>query len=137
MNNTVSWFAKRNVFIIGTIGLISYLISKYSVDIGICNNYASRCSDISYLFVIFSLIFVAVFIFSVITLKLKESTFEIWRNFSIWAIPFSLMLITFFPTRTHGLDFVPVTKGTVIFVLTILYSIVSLCLIISKSIQKE
>jgi len=137
MNNLVSWFTKKKVFFISLVGLIVHVISKFSVDLGICSNYASYCSDRSYLSTIFSFIFVAVFIFSLITFKLKESIFITWRNFSVWSIPIFLIFITFLPTRTHGLDFVPVTKGAVISFLTILYSIISLILIVFKSLKKE
>lgn len=137
MNNTDNWFTKKKVIYIGLIGLLFFLFSYFSKDLGICSNYASKCSDISYLFVIFSFIFIPVFIFSILIYKLKDSVFLSWKNFSIWVIPIFLIAISFLPTDTHGLDFVPITKGTVIFVLTILYSVISFILILYKSLKKE
>lgn len=137
MNNIIGWLTRVRVFFISLIGFIVYIVSKFSIDIGICSSYASKCSDKSYLFVIFSFIFIPIFIFSLITFKLKESVFNSWRSFSIWAVFFIIVIVTFFPTRISGFDVVSVTKGLVMFFLTILYSIISLIFIIYKSIKKE
>ena len=137
MSNIVNWFTKEKVFFFSLIGLIVHVISKFSVDLGICSGYPSKCTDLTYLLVIFSFIFIAIFVFSLLTFKLKDTTFISWRNFSLWAIPLSLIIITFLPTQTHGLDFVPIVKGTVIIFLTILYSIISLLLVFYQFLKSR
>ncbi|HRH27135.1 MAG TPA: hypothetical protein PLZ99_03210, partial [Parcubacteria group bacterium] len=59
-----------------------------------------------------------------------------WKNFSIWWIPLSFVIITMFPTDTHGMDFVPIIKGTVSLLLSSLYSVISLVIILYKSFKK-
>ncbi len=137
MNKVGEWFTKKRMFLFSFLFFIVNMVSMFSVDIGICFNYASKCYYTSDLIVSFTYIFISVFIFSVITYKLKDSTFTTWRNFSIWMVPISLIIIAFLPTRTHGMDFIPITKGTVIFLLTILYTLISLILIIFKSLKKD
>lgn len=133
MNN---FFSKKGLLIIGFFGTLIQVISKYNVDLGICSSYSSKCNDVAYILTVYSWVFVPLFIFSLITYKLKQSTFDSWRKFSIWSIPLILIIITMLPLSTHGLDFVPVTKGTVVFFLTIAYSALSLILIAYKSITK-
>lgn len=136
MGKISQFFTKKKVLVFGFLLFLINMVAKFSVDLGICPYYASECFDKSDLIISYTYIFIPFFVFSLITFKLKESTFSAWRNFSFFAIILSLVLISFLPTRTHGLDFVPVTKGTVIFGLTILYSIVSLILVAYKSSKK-
>ncbi len=137
MNTIPNWFTRKIIFIIGLVGLVLHLASRFDVSLGICNSYASKCNDKAYILTIFSFIFIAVFIFFLITFKLKDSVFNTWRNFSVWAIPACLIIVSFFPTNTYGLDVVPMVKGTVAMFLTILYSAISLILIIYKSLKKN
>ncbi len=133
----MNWFTKKKVFYI-TIGTsLIQIVSRYSVNLGICNNYASRCTDFSSLIVIYSFIFLSAFIFSLLTYKLNERIFVSWRNFSLFFISISFIVITFIPTNSIGFDIFPVTKGSVILFLTIAYSIISLLLILYKSFKKD
>jgi len=139
MNNVVNWFTKKKIIVIGFLGVLVFFLG-YFVDISIHKDVCYMgefCGDVSELLTIYFLPFILIFVFSILTYKLKESVFNSWRNFSMWVIPISLIIITFLPTRTHGLDFVPVTKRSIIFLLTILYSIISLVLVIYKSLKKE
>jgi hypothetical protein len=127
---------KKRILFLSFFGLIIQIISRYSVDFGVCENYASSCFDLSYLFIIYSIISIPLFVFSVITYKLKDEVFISWKNFSIWWIPLSFVIITMFPTDTHGMDFVPIIKGTVSLLLSSLYSVISLVIILYKSFKK-
>lgn len=115
--------------------LVIHSVAKYSTEIGLCPSYPNNCNDVSYIVVIYTFIFIFVFLFSIITFFMKEKVASSWRFFSVWAVVLSLILITFLPTYTHGLDFVPLTKGTGILALSTLYAFISLILIIFKSIQ--
>lgn len=133
MNNTT----KKRLFFLGLIGLVVFLISRYSVDIGICDNYSSNCFDYGYVLMLYSLISIPFILFSIITYKLRQQAFDSWRNFSIIWIPLSFLVISFFPTETHGMDFFPVIKGTVSLFLASVYSIISLLIILFKSFKKN
>ena|SRR3989344_2446931 len=127
---------KRRTLIYSMVPAVGFFVFYFVNKADFCD-LIKNCSRFNEILIIYTLPFISVLIFSLITYRLKELTFSSWKNFSLWAIPFSLILITFLPTRTHGLDFVPVTKGTVIFFLTILYSIISLILIVYKSFKKK
>ncbi len=132
----MNW-SKNKTVIIALLGVLLQIFSRFTVNIGICESYASKCHDLSYLLLIYTLSFIPFFIYSLITYKLKESTFDFWKKFSILWIALSLLVITFLPTSTHGMDYFPIVKGTVILFLTIVYSITSLLLIIYKSFKKD
>ncbi len=137
MSKFMEWFTKGRVLCVSFLIFLSNMVAMFSVDLGICFNYSSKCYNTSDLIISYTYIFIAVFVFSIITSKLKEATFQNWRDFSFFAVFLFLVFISFLPTRTHGLDFVPLTKGIVAFFLTILYSIISLILIVYKSLKKE
>jgi len=80
---------------------------------------------------------VPILFFSIVVFSLKESTFKSWTKFTNYFFIISLVIILLTPTSTHGLDFVPLVKETVTIFLAILYSIISLVLIIYKSLKKE
>ncbi len=80
---------------------------------------------------------VPVLCFSLITIFLKTSTFNAWRKLTNYFYLISLLIILITPTSTHGLDFVPFVKETVTILLAIIYSVVSIFLIIFKSLKKE
>ena len=131
----MNWFTRKRLLTISFILVLIFSVAYFIHPADFCY-WRNSCSFVSEIFILYLMLFIPVFLFSLITFKLKESTFSLWRNFSVWAIPISLIIISFLPTRTHGLDFLPITKGTVIFSLTVLYSVISLLLIIYKSSKK-
>jgi hypothetical protein len=110
MNKFLNWFNKRIVLTISFFLLLLNIISR----------------DGNELIFVYSYIFIFVFIFSLITFKLRKELFYAWRNFSFFWVLLSLIIISFLPMHASGLDLVPVTKGTIIFVLSILYSVISM-----------
>lgn len=136
MNKFLEWFTKRSLMFFSFSFVIIFFILYYINILSSCRH-EKYCSSITELTVVYLLPFVFVFIFSLVTFKLKEVVFNSWRNFSIWAVPIIIIIVTFFPTRISGFDIVSVTKGLVMFFLTILYSIISFILIFYKSFKKE
>ena len=80
---------------------------------------------------------VPVFIFSIITLFTKNTAFQLWAKITNYLYIFFIFIILLTPTSTHGLDFLPIVKETVSIALAILYSIISLILILYKSFKKD
>ncbi len=136
MGKTIEWFTKKKLVTISLYAFIIFCIF-YGINMLSSCRHEKYCSSVTEIGVIYLLPFISIFIFSLITLKLKESTFKLWKIFSFWVIPIFLIIISLLPTRTHGLDVVSIVKGTAVLFLTILYSITSLLLIIYKSIRKE
>ncbi|OGI65644.1 hypothetical protein A3A95_01645 [Candidatus Nomurabacteria bacterium RIFCSPLOWO2_01_FULL_39_18] len=139
MSNLINWFTRKKLFVISFLGAVVFFVGNFvdiSIPVDVCYQ-EGFCGDISEALMVYFLIFLPFFIFSLITTKLKDSIFFTWRNFSLWALPISFLFISFFPTFTHGMDFLPIIKGTVSYTLAIVYSIISLILIIYKSLKKE
>lgn len=113
-----------------------FLLAYFSIDIGICLDYPNSCNKNSELVAVYTMLFISMFLFSLLTFKLKQETYNAWRNFSFFYLLVFLILLSFIPMRTHGLDYLPITKGLVSFLLSIIYSIVSLFIVIYHSIKK-
>jgi len=101
---------------VGTYALCDFIIS---------NGHDGSCpfvlSDIE---IILSPI-LALFIFSLITYKMRDEIFQSWWRFArIWA-PISTVFILLTPSYTHNWMF-PIVKGNVALLLSVIFIIVSL-----------
>ena len=127
----MSWLKdkKNNVLYLGIsliLILVSYLVNDYFRE-----TFPRKFSES-----IFWLT-VPVFVFSIITFLVKRDTFQSWTKLTNYLFSISIVIILLTPTSTHGLDFFPIVKETVTIFLAILYSIISLILIIFKSLKKD
>lgn len=136
MNKILEWFTKKKFFCLSFFGFLIFISSYLLISKSETCYQKEVCSFFTEFFAVYTMLFIPIFFFSLITFKLKQSTFNTWRNFSFYSILVFLILISFIPMRTHGLDYLPITKGLVSFVLTILYLIFSLFLLISQSLKK-
>lgn len=139
MTSLINWFTKKKIIIFSFFVTVTFFLFYYLNTVSSCRH-EKYCSSITEYVVIYLLPFISVFIISLIVFRLQEPVFSSWKNFSMWVIPFVIVIITIFPTRTHGLDFFPIIKGTVSVVLSIIYLAISVILIIYKSLkvkQKE
>lgn len=82
-------------------------------------------------------VMIPMFIFSLITLFLKNYVFKVWIKFTLFFLLISIILILITPTSTHGMDFLPLVKETLSLLLTGFYSIMSLIIIVYKSLRTE
>lgn len=80
---------------------------------------------------------VPAFLFSLITLFLREDVASFWRKFTIYFLVFSVAIILITPNSSHGMDIYPLIKENVTIVLATLYSAISLVLILHKSFKKN
>ena len=133
MGKTIEWFTKSKLMIFSLCIVVIFSIFYYINMLSSCRH-EKYCSLITELVVVFSLPLVSVFVFSVITYKLKESTFNLWKKFSIWAIPFIIIIVSFLPTHASNWDYFNIAKDTVMLFFVAFYSIISLILIIYKSL---
>jgi hypothetical protein len=127
---------KKNLLYISAIGIIvsiGAVYLAYHTPMSVCryNEMSLRCVS-SLIFLMFA-IFVPIFIFSIVTYKLKEKTFISWRNFTVGYLFIYLFLIVANPWM-HA-DYSPFEKNTVFMTLVPLYFLISLILIIYKSIK--
>lgn len=76
-------------------------------------------------------LFIPLFLFSLITYKMREEVYRAWLRFAYFWIPLSMLAIFLAPEYTHDWMF-PVVKGTVAFFSSLLFLIISLLLITWK-----
>ncbi len=92
------------------------------------------CMENLHSFMVIFLPFLPLFIFSLITYKMREATYLAWFNFAKWWIPLAMLSILIAPQYSHDWLF-PIDKGRVAFLVSLLFVIVSSILIAYKSYQ--
>lgn len=121
--------SKKGSIYIGFVGVFLFFISAFSKEIGICAAYSySLCLDFSNQFAEILMPFFALLLLSLITYRMREEVYRAWFRFARWYVPIAMLLILITPEYGGGL-FNPVQKGSVSFVLTALFFIISLLLI--------
>ena len=98
----------------------------------ICNN-SEICINILHYFFLYFLPFLPLFILALITYKMRDEVYRAWLRFSYVWVPLSMLLILLAPEYTTDWMY-PVVKGTVAFFSSILYLVISLVLIVIKSL---
>ena len=86
---------------------------------GLCWQYWSEIGDFGQNI----FIMVPLFVFSLITLRMREEVFRTWIHFAIWFVPLSVVLIIMSPDRGGGMLF-PTTRAILSILLPILFSII-------------
>jgi len=93
------------------------------------------CMEVVYDFMVALLPIIPLFIFSLITYKMREGVYRAWWKFArIW-IPLSMLAV--FVSPSYGNWMIPIEKGTVAFSSSILFVIISLVLIIWQSVKER
>ena len=141
---------KKNItfslVIVGTIPILSFLVSEYPANIGLCK-YAydsigqlqgrTCIVDLSFLQPLFFLSLVT-FIFLLPLYFLKEGVYLSWRKFALWYLPIVTFALIISPaSEGNGLMSVGVggDRESLTFFFSGLFAIISLILIIYKSIK--
>jgi hypothetical protein len=94
---------------------------------------SAPCLDIIYDLILNLIIFIPVFVFALITYKMRDEIYRAWLKFSYGWIPLSMALILIAPE--YDSSFIPLysfTKGSVAFIMSLLFVIISLGIIIWK-----
>jgi uncharacterized membrane protein YhaH (DUF805 family) len=134
MEEKLSWFTKKKVIIGCLIMVFVYLISYFNETLSLPSVYKNFCCVDDRIFNLF-FIFIPIFIFSVINLKLNDLGFRKWKKLTF--IYLIIYLIIYFISPTHGNGYIWLQRETISFFGSILYSIISLTLIIYKLFKKE
>lgn len=77
--------------------------------------------------------FIPAFVFSLITYFLKEGVFRAWFYFACVWIPLSMIAVFMVPESSGGLFANAFSKHMISFMLSIIFSIISLCIILTQS----
>lgn len=120
---------KRNVLLVSFLGLI-FFISAFLISVnGLCSNiyFCDRPHDDSLAAIFFP--FFPLFLFSLITYKMREEVFQSWFRFARIYIPASIALILLAPSYSSNWMF-PYDKGRAAFLFSSLFIIISIVKII-------
>ena len=131
LNKTM--MTKKNVLFAGICGFFLFLIVIFSSKIGLCDPYNGACTDeYDSLSEIFQ-IFIPVLLFSLITYKLRDEVFDTWVKFVMWWVLGTFILVLIVPAQDSSL--LPITKEIVSLFSTVVFTLVSLIVIIATSIS--
>ncbi|MDP3646097.1 MAG: hypothetical protein Q8R25_03345 [bacterium] len=95
-----------------------------------------QCMDVLYSTVVNFFPIIAVFLITLIIYWMRDEIYQAWFRFARWYVPIAMLLILITPEYGGGL-FNPVQKGSVAFVLTALFFVVSLLLIAVKHFRQR
>ncbi|OGW88626.1 MAG: hypothetical protein A3A73_01810 [Omnitrophica bacterium RIFCSPLOWO2_01_FULL_50_24] len=129
---------KKNITIISVIGAVILLVWDYIGNVHWCTwgeGLHRECLHFLANFEMILLPILPIALFSLLTYKMREEIFITWINFAKWWIPLTI-LFTLFAPGSDG-SFLPVTKGSVSFVMSTLFAALSFCIIIAMWAQKE
>lgn len=82
-------------------------------------------------------VFPFVFLFSLITYFLRESVFRAWANFAKWWVPLQILLVLITPESSGGYFVSLIDKQFVAIILSGVFAILSLIIIIWKSVTRN
>lgn len=130
----MNWLRRKNILVLSVFGLLLYLTSYYSRHLGLPNTYRDFCCADDRRLNLF-LIFIPLSLFFIINIKSDYKKYINWARFSICFLVAYITIYFVVPTQGDGL--VWFQRETVSFFGSILYSLVSLVLILYKSFKKE
>lgn len=138
MNKIIEWFTLKKFLFISLISVfLSFLFFQRTFKHNVCGLGNYDCYDlinfIWLLFVFLGSLFLPIFINFFIK---KDQVFKSWRKFTFIYLLVYLFFIILVPWD-WGDAYLPIYKGTVALALVVLYSIISLILIVHKSLKKE
>ncbi len=131
-----NYLTKKNVFIISGVGVFALLVWNYIGNYRICdivsrNGSAGECPFVlTGAAMIFFPLF-PLFILSSLTYFMREEISTAWTNLAKWWVPFSMILVLISPEYSNDWMF-PITKGSVAFITSVLFVLISLILITWK-----
>lgn len=116
--------SKKSALVLIVTGSMVYLGAMYSVSLGICNDVSYGCRRTADTVQVLVAIFPFVFLFSLITYKMREEVFQAWWRFAVWFVPV-IMVVTYLLYSGHRQSgFGGVSQGAFEFlILVILYAI--------------
>ncbi len=128
---------KKSIPSISLILIVLFLGFVFSRQIGLCPSYSySYCANFFEAFAITLFPIIPLFIFSLITYKMKETVFQAWWKFSRVWIPLSMLAILIAPSYASNW-MIPIEKGTVAFFSSAIYVVVSVSIIAYQLSKKK
>lgn len=132
-------FTKKGVLIWGLFlsivlfGLIFLQQNSFCYSTGWCRNLWGELNLVG--FILFPFPFV--FLFSLITYKMRDEVSRAWIKFATWWVPLQILLVAITPDSYPGAFIAIIDQQSVAIVLSGLFVIISLALIIWRSLSRE
>lgn len=128
---------KKRILIFAGIVSVILMVLNYIGTFNLCGGKIyGVCMDILFDLIMFFVPIIPLFIFSLITYLMRENVFQLWWRFARVWIPISMLAILISPSNSHNWMF-PIEKGTVAFVSSVLFTIISLILIIVWQVKER
>jgi len=122
---------KTTLYISGVIAVGLFVVGLFGTY-KICSD-NERCINLLHSFFIHFLPFIPLFLFSLVTYKMRDEVYRAWLRFAYVWVPLSMVLIFLAPEYSTDWMY-PVVKGTVASFTSLLFVIISLVIITWKSI---
>lgn len=126
--------SKKVLTVISLIGSLSFITFLFAKELGLCVLINSSCTETFDQIAENVFVFIPLLIFSLITYKMREEVYQAWFRFVRWWIPISIILIFISPEYSHDWLY-PIEKGSVAFLTSAIFGIVSLIIISAKYIS--
>ncbi len=127
------FLTKKNVFFTALIMSMAFLLSAFQKELGLCGPIYNDCWDkVDLIWPPLSLS-LPLFLLSLITYKMKEQVFNSWIKFTIWFVPLTIFLTFITPDSSGSFGLPAFGKGLVAFLLTALFTIISILIILVRS----
>ncbi len=129
--------AKAQLLWVSGLITVLLLVSNWTGTFRLCGGTEyGQCMDVLYSIIVNFIPFLAVFSLSLITYKMRDEVYRTWFKFARWYVPLSMLLILITP-EYGGELFNPIQKGSVAFLLTALFFVVSLLIVAIKYFRRQ
>ena len=123
---------KKNILLITSGILAGFAIVMGSFEpFRLCGDSWRNCMSINYDIDLVLIPIIPLFLFSLITYFMRDDVYRVWARFSYIWVPISMVLIFLAPEYSSSFIY-PITKGSVAFISSLLFTLISLILIIWK-----
>ncbi len=126
---------KKNIAISSIIGAVILLVWDYVGNVYWCTWGGVEhydCLDTLSGVEIFLLPILPIALLSLITYKMRDEVFNAWMKFAIWFVPLTMFLTFITPDSSGSLGLPAFGKGVVAFLLTALFTIISILIILVR-----
>jgi len=137
MKKIIEWLTLKRLLVINEVGFLLSIILYFNIPyLYICklNNLFGNCGEYFKFLKILFLISPVLLLFSIINLFVKGKIFLEWKRFTFIYLFIYLFIVTIFPWYI-GDGFFNIQKVHIAILLSIVYSTISLILIIYKTIK--
>lgn len=132
MQKVINWFTRGKMMLIGFIGSAIFFSSVYFIDVN-CKKGMYICTDFHEIIWMLSMVFVPVFLGSILTYKVKEEIFVSWRNFSVVFVLLSSVITIILPF--HCDSYLRVCKESSSWLFAGVYFFLSLFVVLNKTLK--